>query len=245
MTDEKLSYDEALKNLTNEDVKIRKQAINSLEGIQDESAIDTLITAATDENTQVRFKAAEILGTLGTAAVDKLIEQFQKEEGQNKRYIVYALKQTKDKKVIPYLVEATTDEDPIVRKVAIRGLGELVANDNIDDIATGLEDEDWGVRLAAVHALGDLEIEEGIKLIKKARRKEKDKDFKKSCNKSIKKAETNIAKIRFETLKKQGIIDTEIKELGKTAKQQDKAVVKFMKDYTDYFVPGTIIFKEE
>ena len=96
-----------------------------------------------------------------------------------------------------------------------------------------------------LHALGDLEIEEGIKLIKKARRKEKDKDFKKSCNKSIKKAETNIAKIRFETLKKQGIIDTEIKELGKTAKQQDKAVVKFMKDYTDYFVPGTIIFKEE
>lgn len=241
----KQEYEEALKNLTNEDVKIRKQAINNLEGIKDETAIGPLIKAATDENTQVRFKAAEILGTLGTAAVDKLITQFQKEEGQKKRYIVYALKQTKDDKVIPYLVEATEDEDPIVRKVAIRGLGEIVANDNIDDIAKGLEDEDWGVRLAAVHALGDLETEEGIKLIKKARRKEKDKDFKKSCNKSIKKAETNIAKIRFNILKEKNIMDTDIKELGKTAKQQEKALVKFMKDYTDKFVEGTVIYKEE
>ena len=52
---EKLTYDEALKNLTNDDVEIRKQAINSLEGINDESAIDSLIIAVTDENTQVRI----------------------------------------------------------------------------------------------------------------------------------------------------------------------------------------------
>ena len=239
-----MSYDKALELLNSEDVKDRKEAINNLEGIDDESAIEPLIKAVTDENTQVRFKAAEILGTFGTTATDKLLEKLETEEAQNKRYILFALKETNDEKVINALVEAVDDEDPIVRKVAVRGLGELVANNNINDIAKGLDDEDWGVRLAAVHALGDLTIEEGIKLIKKARRKEKDKDFKKSCNKSIKKAEQNIAKIRFNELQTHGIIDTKLEDLGKTTKQQDKAVVKFMKDYADYFVPGTVIFKE-
>ena len=45
------------------------------------------------------------------------------------------------------------------------------------EISKGLEDEDWGVRLAGIRSLGDLGTEESVALIKKARRKEKDKDF--------------------------------------------------------------------
>ena len=57
-----------------------------------------------------------------------------------------------------------------------------------------LEEEDWGVLLAAIRALGDMEVEEAITPIKKARRKEKDKDFKKAANKAIKKIEKSIKK---------------------------------------------------
>ena len=178
-----LSFEEAINKLSDDDVKVRKEAIESLVGINDESAIEPLIKATTDDNAQVRFKAAEILGSMGDVAVDRLIED------KDKRFLAFALKETEDKKVIPYFVKATEDEDFGVRKVAVRALGELQAEDELDNIAKCLEDDDWGVKLAAIQALGDLASDEAIKLIKDARKSEVDKDFKKSCNKAIKKAE--------------------------------------------------------
>ena len=235
MVDEKLSMDEALEKLSSDDVASRKLAINSLEGVNDEVAINPLIEATTDESAPVRFKAAEILGTMGDVAVDKLIARFGEEEGQNKRFITYALKQTGDEKVIPYLVEAVGDEDPIVRKVAVRGLGELEAVSEMGSISKGLEDEDWGVRLAGIRSLGDLGTEESVALIKKARRKEKDKDFKKACNKSIQKAEEAIIPKQFELLVENNVVDMSEDELGSTPKKRLKAMKKIVKQNKDFF----------
>ena len=185
----KLSIEEAVEALKDEDVATRKVAVESLAGVTDDSIIEPLIEATKDENAQVRFKAAEILGNMGDLAVDKLIEEFAKAEGKDKRFLAFALKETEDPKVIPYFVESTDDEDFGVRKVAVRALGELQAEDELDTIAKCLDDEDWGVKLAAIQALGDLGTDDAIALIKKARKSEDDKDFKKSCNKAIKKAE--------------------------------------------------------
>ena len=182
---------EAIENLKSEDVSVRKEAIESLIGVTDEAAIDPLIEATTDDNAQVRFKAAEILGNMGNVAFDRLVSKFTSETGKNKRFLAFALKETHNEKAIPLFAEAVSDEDFGVRKVSIRALGELQANEELDTITKGLEDEDWGVRLATIHACADLASDESIALIKKARRDESDKDFKKSCNKAIKKAEKN------------------------------------------------------
>lgn len=223
-----LNFNDTINDLSNEDVSIRKEAVESLVGITDEEAIEPLIKATTDDNAQVRFKAAEILGSMGEVAVDKLIDEFENAEGKDKRFLAFALKETENKKVIDSFVKSTEDEDFGVRKVAVRALGELQAEDELDFIAKCLDDEDWGVRLAAIQALGDLSTEESINLIKDARKTEKDKDFKKSCNKAIKKAQKRQkAKAAGESVAKVIPIST-IKEMEKTNLQ------KAIKEYERY-----------
>ena len=221
-------YNDAINNLSSDDVDVRKEAIESLVGITDENAIDVLIKATTDDNAQIRFKAAEILGSMGEVAVDKLIDEFENCEGKNKRFLTFALKETENKKAIPYFVKAVDNDDFGVRKTAVRALGELQAVDEINIIAKALEDEDWGVRLAAVQSLGDLATDESVKLIKDARKAEKDKDFKKTCNKAIKKAEKRMkAKNSGEAIVKVIPLST-IKEMEKTNTQ------KAIKEYERY-----------
>ena len=223
-----LTVDEAIENLKNEDVSVRKEAIESLIGVTDEEAIDPLIEATTDENAQVRFKAAEILGNMGNVAFDRLVSKFESETGKNKRFLAFALKETNNEKAIPLFAQAVSDEDFGVRKVSIRALGELQAHDELDTIAKGLDDEDWGVRLAAIYACADLASDDSIALIKKARRDESDKDFKKSCNKAIKKAEKNQkAKAEGKVVSNTIPMKT-IKEMEKTNPQ------KAIKEYKKY-----------
>lgn len=228
-----LTMTEAIENLQNEDVSIRKEAIESLIGVTDEEAIDPLIEATTDENAQVRFKAAEILGNMGNVAFDRLVSKFSSESGKNKRFLAFALKETNNEKAIPLFAEAVNDEDFGVRKVSIRALGELQAHDELDTIAKGLDDEDWGVKLATIYACADLASDESIALIKKARRAESEKDFKKSCNKAIKKAE-KIQKAKSEGKVVSSTIPMKtIKEMEKTNPQ------KAIKEYEKYVDSGT------
>ena len=242
-----LDFEEAIEKLKNEDSKIRKIAINSLEGTDNESAINPLIEATTDESAPIRFKAAEILGNMGDVAIDMLIERFNNESGQNKRLLSFALKESASPKIIECLAGAVSDEDFGVRKVAIRTLGELKAEDKTNLIAKGMEDEDWGVRLAAIYALGDIATEESVGLIKKARRKEKDKDFKKSCNKSIKKAEKSM-KGGSTPKKVKGKPFKEIKDLEKeNINEAIKEYEKYLKENAETDVPYkrlAIIYKK-
>ena len=212
---EKLSIDEAIEALKDEDVANRKLAIKSLEHKTDDKIIEPLIEATKDENAQVRFGAAEILGDIGDSAVDKLLEEFNKESGSNKRFLAVALQKTGSQKAIDAFADALDDKDFGVRKVAVRALGELRAQDKIDDIAECINDEDAGVRVAAIFALGDIATDKSIKIIKDARRKEKDKDFKKYCNKAIKKAE-KIQKSGGKIKTSKGQPMSTIKEMEKT-----------------------------
>ena len=114
-----LSFEEAINNLSDDDVKVRKEAIESLVGVTDEEAIEPLIKATTDDNAQVRFKAAEILGSMGEVAVDKLIDEFENAEGKDKRFLAFALKETEDN----YFIH-TVDGERIF--LLIRGKNQII-----------------------------------------------------------------------------------------------------------------------
>ncbi len=229
-----MSLEKTIEDLKSDDVNIRKEAIEQLVGVNDESIIDDLIIATTDENAQVRFKAATILGNFGDVAFEKLANHYNKAEGKDKRFLAFALKEANNPKAIDYFVDAVEDEDFGVRKVAIRALGELKAEDKLDEISKGLDDEDWGVRLAAIYAFGDIATPESIELIKKARRNEKDEDFKKSCKKALKKAEKVLkAKEKGETISST-LPMARIKEFEKTNVQ------KAIKEYEKYVEEGQV-----
>lgn len=226
-----MDIENAIQGLNDENVAVRKEAIEQLVNCKDKTIINPLIKAVTDENAQVRFKAAEILGNFGDDALDKLITQFESASGKNKRFFGFALKETGNPKVIEHFAEAVEDEDFGVRKVAIRGLGELHAEEKLNSIAKGLEDDDWGVRLATVYALGDIATPASINLIKQARRKESEKDFKKSCNKAIKKAEKSLKAKESGKTVSNTIPMSRIKEMEKTNLQ--KAIKEYEKYVTD------------
>ncbi|MDR2623661.1 MAG: HEAT repeat domain-containing protein [Methanobrevibacter sp.] len=191
---ERLSIDDAISKLNDEDVEVRMWAVNNLEGIEDEKIIQPLIETLKDENPLIKHKVAKILGDMGELAADFLIVTVDKEEGDFKKFASFALKETRSKKATDYFVDCLDNVDWGIRKIAVRSLGELEAVEHIDLISDAMNDDDWGVRLAAIRSLGDLEVEEAIDPIKKARRKEKNKDFKKAANKAIKQIEKAIKK---------------------------------------------------
>jgi len=146
-----------LEELKNEDPEVRKEAAESLGECQDAGAVEPLIKALDDDNPHVRFASAKSLGNIGEPAIEPLVNILKNEEGNIRRYATLALKDIKSDKVVDQLVDA-------------------------------LNDEDWSVRKFAAKALGEIGDEQGIDPIKKARRAATgDKEFKKACNKALKK----------------------------------------------------------
>ncbi|WP_283390196.1 HEAT repeat domain-containing protein [Methanobrevibacter woesei] len=226
------TIDDAINGLKDDDVNIKMDSLEYLMNVNDEIAIDPLIEATTDDNTQVRFKAAGILGNFGDVAFDKLTDKFENAEGKNKRFLAYALKEMGNSNAIPYFVDAIDDEDFGVRKMSVRALGELQAENELDVISKCLEDEDYGVCLAAIHALSDLATPEAIDLIKKARSTNDEKRFKSSCNKALKKAK------KVADAKKEGKIISKVMPLSTIKGFEKTNPQKAIKEYEKYLEEG-------
>lgn len=227
-----MTIDDAINGLKDENVDVKKECLEFLMNVSDERVIDPLIEATTDDNTQVRFKAAGILGNFGEAAFDKLSLKFENAEGKNKRFLAYALKEMGNKDAIPYFVSAVCDDDFGVRKMSVRALGELQAENELETISKCLNDEDYGVRLASIHALSDLATPEAIDLIKKARSEDDEKEFKKSCNKALKKAK------KVADAKKEGKTISKVMPLSTIKGFEKTNPKKAIKEYEKYVEEG-------
>lgn len=131
-------------------VKIGKHAIEELRRLLD------------DEDWSIRWRVAYTIGRIGEKHKlnDEDVERIgklTKDPDQNVRvWALKALKKIKFHKdvILKYLIEATKDDDPEVRKEAVGGLSHYETNEAVERLEQLLEDEDEEVRTISAWALG-------------------------------------------------------------------------------------------
>ena len=163
---EELSLAGALKN---EDVSVRRRAVEILKESGDKEAVKLLIGALEDEDRLVRGVAIWALGQIGDArGVESLIEILSDKDEEHRGGTVYALAKIGDKRAVPHLERtAREDEDEGVRNSARMAVLEIKRD--LDSLIAILNDQDLRVRQRAIGSLGRIgdgrAIEPLIKLL--------------------------------------------------------------------------------
>ncbi len=145
-----------LKQLEDENWRVRKTAVEALLGIKGETVtrafIDTLNNA---DSVNARNSAIEALIALGDEATDHLIEKYKDSSKDVKKFIIDILGKTKDLKALPLLLKAIEDKNENVRAAAVEHLGNIKGHESVINALTGiLVREDIWVAYPAVEALG-------------------------------------------------------------------------------------------
>ncbi len=90
-------------------------------------AVDPLLSALADQNSGVRFWAANALGRLGTLssprALSPLTQTLRDESPDVRATVIEALGAIGDTRALPYIIAALQDAHGMVRRVAIESLG--------------------------------------------------------------------------------------------------------------------------
>ncbi len=147
-----------LDSFKDESWRIRKTALNVLlEGFNPDGYIKDLIALLyTEDNAGARNTAIEALIMLGKKAVPQLINAFETDNNEVRKFVTDVLGFIGGKEVLPLLLRAIKDEDVNVRASAVECLGRLgeasVTGSLVEIIETG---EVW-TAYPAVDALGQI-----------------------------------------------------------------------------------------
>lgn len=133
--------------LKNKDWRVRTEAAKILGEIKDKRALEPLIKALCDENSNVRFKAR--------SALKKIDPSWRETETA--------------KKLVPFFIQALSNKNAEVREEAARVLGEIGDKRAVEPLIKALGDKYLEVRSAAVFSLGNIKdaraIEPLIKML--------------------------------------------------------------------------------
>ena len=165
--------------LKDKDYDIRSAAEEALDKLVDARAVQPLIKALGNRNSNVCEAAVHLLGKLGDArAVKPLINALGARERYVRNAAAKALVKIGDARAVEPLINALGDGDSVVRQVAAEGLGKLGEGRAVEPLITALGgekedilhefplalslglikamDEEKDVRRAAAEALGNL-----------------------------------------------------------------------------------------
>ncbi len=161
--------------LQDENADVRLAAINALETIGHPASADPLVSALsrsiknTDTGLAAEHEAiGRALASVGTAAVQPLIQALESGEKETRRRAAITLGVIKDAAAIESLAGKLEDSRSEVRKAAAISLGQIGEARAVGALAKATANRDYETRLAAAEALGLLQSEQGVEALVKA-----------------------------------------------------------------------------
>ncbi len=142
--------------LKHTDVEVRREALESLRGLQGERPVRLLLSAMEDTSWRVRNTAIDILLEEHPveAYIHGLIDLLYREENAGARNSAIEALIRLNKKITPFLIDAFQTSNRDVRKFIIDVLGEFRDNRSLPLMLHALKDDDENVRVTAIEHLG-------------------------------------------------------------------------------------------
>jgi len=144
------------RSLRDNDIEIRREALESLRGKSDETCIDLLLSAMEDTSWRIRNTAVDIL--IEEYPVEKyigdLISLLYREENAGARNSAIEALSRLSRKATPFLIEAFNTPNRDVRKFIIDVLGGFRDDRSLPLMLNALRDDDENVRVTAIEHIG-------------------------------------------------------------------------------------------
>lgn len=165
----KLKAKEALPELIklSKDTNFKRRYVifSALGEIQDETAVDSIIDALKDSNTDVKKYAARALIKIGPKAIPRMIERFKTSDLETQGYLIRAFGELRNNQSEDVLISSLNTPN---RLDAIWALGKSGTKKSLPYIIDLAKSKDYETRIKVCQALGDLNQKEAIPILKKA-----------------------------------------------------------------------------
>jgi len=137
--------------------KVRAVAVSGIVGPWDPRAVEPLIAALQDTDSNVRDTASFLLGTfMDPRSVAPLIATLKDTDANVRMSAAWALGKTKDPRAVEPLIAALEDTDVGVRGSAALALGEIKDRRAVGPLIALLKSRTAGDRNSAARALGEI-----------------------------------------------------------------------------------------
>jgi len=164
------SIDLLIEAMKDESWRVRKSATDIL---QSQFGVDAYVhkvlsLLSIDDNAGARNSAIDLLVSVGKQAILSLIEAFQTDNHDVRKFIIDIIGEISDKRSIPLLLNALKDEDENVKASAVEHLGKLKEPTVVDALIDILRGDDVWIAYPAADALGMIGDERAIPELIKA-----------------------------------------------------------------------------
>ncbi|MEQ8381224.1 MAG: HEAT repeat domain-containing protein [Coleofasciculus sp. A1-SPW-01] len=137
--------------------------VKLLEETRSDSAIPGLLKLVEHSDSNVRSRAADALGNIGSeTAIPGLLKLLEHSDSDVRWRAAYALGKIGSENAIPGLLKLLEDADSYVRLKAAKALGKIGSENAIPGLLQLLKDSDSSVRRSAAIALGNIGSENAI-----------------------------------------------------------------------------------
>ena len=175
-----------IEELKDDAFDVRRSAVNALQDIGDNRAIEPLIEALKNEHElNIRWSIRRGIKKIGGEnVVESLINALTDDDHKAREAIAEALGGYRDERVVEPLIAALKDEEPRVREAAARALGDVNDVQAVEPLIEALKDEEPKVREAAASALEDVNDVQAVEPLIEAL-KDEEKEVRGAAAKSL------------------------------------------------------------